>query len=751
MLGATSANGCVDYVLLFMNINDPACPEITFPSFLGFSGVVGTSYSYTFTASGGTGPYVYTIGSGSLPPGLSFATNGNLTGTPSAAGTFGFTTRATDSNGCAGERSQQLVISNAGCPVITVNPSSATLPPGATGTSYNQTFSATGGAADYSFSISLGLLPPGLSLAANGNLTGSPTTAGNYSFTVRTTDANGCAGLRTYTLAISTQVCPAITINPSTLPAGTSGSAYSQMFTATGGAAAYAFAISSGTLPNGLSLSPNGNLSGTPAATGNFTFTVRATDANGCTGERAYTLAINNPACPTITVNPSSLPAGTSGSAYSQTFTATGGTAAYAFSISSGTLPNGLSLSSNGNLSGTPAATGSFTFTVRATDANGCTGERGYTLVINNPGCPTITINPATLPAGRTGAVYNQTLTATGGTASYAYSISTGTLPAGLSLSSNGTLSGTPTTPGSSNFSVRATDANGCAGVRSYTLTVAPGIVTSVSAASYAPTGPLAPESIVAAFGANMATSTDAATIVPLPTELAGVSLVVRDSAGAERLAPLYYVSSSQINYQIPPGTSLGTASVSLLNEGQLTNTAVVMATGVIEVVAVSPGLFSADSTGRGLASALAQRVRSDGTSSYEPVARFDTAQNRFVAEPIRFRSGHGSGLSGSVRNRTQVSHCAFIGELCDRGSGRRGSLRRRGARICGSRPDQRAFVTFTCRARRSRCRDHSRWKDGKCAARRDSLTPFPPGSATFGVRRLGAALVSRSDHSAGD
>ena len=265
----------------------------------------------------------------------------------------------------------------------------------------------------------------------------------------------------------------------------------------------------------------------------------------------------------------------------------------------------------------------------------GCTGERSYTLVINNPECPAITINPATLPAGLTGAVYNQTLTATGGTASYAFSISTGTLPAGLSLSSNGTLSGTPTTPGSSNFSVRATDANGCAGVRSYSLTVAPGIVTSVSAASYAPTGPLAPESIVAAFGANMATSTEAATIIPLPTDLAGVSLVVRDSAGAERLAPLYYVSSSQVNYQIPPGTSLGTASVSLLNEGQLTNTAVVMATGVIEVVAVSPGLFSADSTGRGLAAAQAQRVRSDGTSSYEPVARFDTAQNRFVAEPI--------------------------------------------------------------------------------------------------------------------
>ena len=213
MLGATSANGCVEFTLTLLNINDPACPDITMSSIVP-AGTTGTSYSHTFTASGGSGPYSYSLGEGSLPPGLSLATNGNLSGIPTTAGVFGFTVRATDSNGCAGVPSFLLAINNASCPVITVNPTSATLPAGTTGTSYNHTFTATGGAADYSFSISLGLLPPGLSLATNGNLTGSPTTAGNYSFTVRATDANGCTGVRTYTLVINTQVCPTITVNP---------------------------------------------------------------------------------------------------------------------------------------------------------------------------------------------------------------------------------------------------------------------------------------------------------------------------------------------------------------------------------------------------------------------------------------------------------------------------------------------------------------------------------------------------------
>ncbi len=632
---ATDANGCTAERNYTLVVNNPACPTITVnPANLPVA-QVGLSYSQMFSATGGTSPYSFSISTGALPNGLSLASNGNLSGTPTSAGSYSFTVRATDASGCMGARSYTLVANNPACPAITLNPTFLPLP--RVGTVYSQTFSATGGTAPYSFSISSGALPTGLSLASNGNLTGTPTTAGNYSFTVRATDANGCTGERTYTLVINNPTCPTIMVNPATLPAGTTGTAYNQTLTATGGAASYAFSISTGTLPTGLSLASNGNLTGTPTTAGNFSFTVRATDANGCTGERGYTLVVNNPACPTSTVNPTNpvLPPGTTGTAYRQTFSAMGGTAPYSFTISPGTLPPGSSLLSEGELTNAGFTTaGNYSFTVRATDANGCSGERQYSLVVNNPACPAITLNPATLPAATTGTAYNQTLTATGGAGSYSFSVSTGALPAGLSLASSGGLTGTPTTAGNSSFTVRATDASGCAGERSYTVVVATSLVTSVSAASYAANGPLAPESIVAAFGSNMATATQIAATLPLPTELAGVSLRVRDSAGTERLAPLFFASPTQINYQVPPGTAVGAAGVSVTNGASFASSAIV-ATGTIEVAAVSPGLFSADASGRGVAAANVLRIRSDGTQSYEPIARFDAAQNRFVAVPI--------------------------------------------------------------------------------------------------------------------
>jgi len=153
--------------------------------------------------------------------------------------------------------------------------------------------------------------------------------------------------------------------------------------------------------------------------------------------------------------------------------------------------------------------------------------------------------------------------------------------------------------------------------------------VASVSAASFAAGGTLAPESIAAAFGANLATDTQPAPSLPLPTQLAGVSVKVRDSASAERLAPLFYVSSGQINYQVPHGTAAGLATVTVTSGDSF------VAAGMVEIAGVAPGLFSANASGQGVAAALAFRLKADGTQQFEPVARFDSAQNRFVAVPI--------------------------------------------------------------------------------------------------------------------
>ena len=152
--------------------------------------------------------------------------------------------------------------------------------------------------------------------------------------------------------------------------------------------------------------------------------------------------------------------------------------------------------------------------------------------------------------------------------------------------------------------------------------------VTSVSAASF--TGQsLASEAIVAAFGRNLATQLAVADALPLPTTLAGTTVKVRDGAGEERLAPLFFVAPTQVNYQIPAGAAAGEATVTItIGDGQVS-------TGTINIAAVAPGLFSAASSGQGVAAAVVLRVKADGAQSYESAARYDAAQNRFVALPI--------------------------------------------------------------------------------------------------------------------
>ncbi len=260
--------------------------------------------------------------------------------------------------------------------------------------------------------------------------------------------------------------CSAITLNPATLPAAGIGTSYNQSLTAIGGTSPYTFAITNGSLPPGLSLnSSSGQISGTATTAGTFNFGITATDASGCPGSRSYSITVT---CPTITVSPSSLPDGTRSVSYNQTISASGTPGPFTFSVPSGALPPGLSLSFSGELSGTPTTTGTFNFTVAATAAT-CSGSRGYTVTIT---CATITVSPSSLATGTTGVSYNQAISASGTPGPFTFSVTSGALPPGLSLSSStGQLSGTPTTAGSFNFTVAATD-TGCSGSRSYTLTI---------------------------------------------------------------------------------------------------------------------------------------------------------------------------------------------------------------------------------------------------------------------------------------
>lgn len=152
--------------------------------------------------------------------------------------------------------------------------------------------------------------------------------------------------------------------------------------------------------------------------------------------------------------------------------------------------------------------------------------------------------------------------------------------------------------------------------------------LANVSAASYSG-ATLAAEGITAVFGSRLATTTQVAATQPLPTTLAGTTVAVKDGAGQQRLAPLFFVSPTQINYQIPPGTAAGQALVTITSgDGAIS-------TGLAQIATVAPSLFTANASGQGVPAATLLRVRPNGQLAYEPVAVFDSAQNKFVPRPL--------------------------------------------------------------------------------------------------------------------
>ena len=450
-----------------------AAPTLTMTPAAGtLNAPYNTPFTQAFTATGGSGSFSYAL-TGALPTGLSFAGN-TISGTPTAPGSYPITVTATDTQLTgAGAPFSVAVNYTIDVPAPTIVIAPATLPGTTAGLAYSQSLSASGGAAPYAFSVTAGSLPPGLVLGAGGALSGTTTSSGTFNFTVTATDNFGQTGTQAYSIVVAV---PTLTLTPATLPAGTAGTAYTQTLTISGGIAPYTTTLT-GALPTGMSFNTaTRTFSGTPTQSGTFNISVTVTDSTGGTAATVtnnYTLVI---AAPTLTLTPAAgaLPGGTAGTAYSQTFAASGGIAPYAYTLSAGALPAGVSLNgTTGALSGTPTVAGSFNFSVTATDST--TGTAGtvtqaYTLVIS---APTIVVNPATLPGGVAALPYNQTLSATGGTAPYTFAVTAGVLPAGLSLNgATGAITGTPTALASATFTITATDALGFTGTRDYTLEV---------------------------------------------------------------------------------------------------------------------------------------------------------------------------------------------------------------------------------------------------------------------------------------
>ncbi len=266
--------------------------------------------------------------------------------------------------------------------------------------------------------------------------------------------ASGCGG----SSSSSTNPPPAqlaISSGP-TLPAGQANVSYNDSLIAGGGTAPYSWTVSAGSLPDGLSLSTSGVLSGIPNSSGNFSFAVQVVDSE-TTPQRATAQLSMVIAPATLIVTTTSLPIGVEGVPYAATLTASGGVTPYEWFVTSGSLPAGLSLSTSGVISGTPTANGPFAFEVLANDTESPpqTAAAQLSITIAPPG---LTVTTASLPAGVTEVSYTANLTAAGGVEPYSWSLASGDLPAGLSLSTDGAISGMPTTSGTSDFTVQVTD-----------------------------------------------------------------------------------------------------------------------------------------------------------------------------------------------------------------------------------------------------------------------------------------------------
>jgi hypothetical protein len=355
------------------------------------------------------------------------------------------------------------------------------------------------------FAVTAGILPPGLTMPAQSSsstvITGNPTQAGTFNFTIKATDGNLTSTLA-YQITITVQgppdqlLCNAANggflINGAcVLPDSVVGQPY-QGHLPTSHQAGGTVSIVSGALPPGLSLPAKFGTSGAviggtatqpPGPSWGYTFTVQGTGDQGQPLYQVYSIVVD-PDQP-LTINASggsTLGPGMVGGAYAQNFFLSGGAAPYTWAVAAGQLPPGLHLQTyadprdaGNELAGTPTTAGTFTFTMRLTDYYGHQATQQFSLTVDPP----LQITTTTLPAGTVGVPYSRDLIAQGGARPYAWFIAAGQLPPGLYLGAtppdfNNVLTGTPTQAGTFSFTMQVQDSQNNWASGTMTITINP-------------------------------------------------------------------------------------------------------------------------------------------------------------------------------------------------------------------------------------------------------------------------------------
>jgi uncharacterized protein (TIGR03437 family) len=483
-------------VTVQLNVNSMGLQQTVYQTFQWYekdpvSGINITSY---FAPIGGTPPYTWSVTG--FPSGATVSSNGSFSGAPStgSAGNYEFQVKCQDSNGVTAY-SQGGIQVHPGIHITT-----AALSNGTEQANYNSlTLAATGGSTPYSWSATG--LPSGLTLSSVGVLGGTPAVGSHGAYSVQLTARDSLGGTDSATLPLTIQGLPPLTItSPQSLPTGTEAAVYGPVsFVATGGTGTYTWSATG--LPSGVTMSSAGNLAGSTGNGSHGTYTVVVTVRDSAGNSNSVTLSLTVLASPSLQLTgPSSVPQATEGVIYGPiTFSATGGNPPYGWGVfplnvpptvgatNPAALPSGLSMTSGGILSGTPAvgSAGTYSLTVAVYDSASHLYTETLTITVLAGTKPLTIAGPTSLPSGATLNSYNSvTFTATGGSGTYAWT-ATG-LPSGLTLSASGVLSGTPwpTTAGSYTVKVTVTDSNGATASSSVPLTIVAAPVLSN------PTGP---------------------------------------------------------------------------------------------------------------------------------------------------------------------------------------------------------------------------------------------------------------------